>query len=296
MFPTSAMGRTPTVRASGGNGWKAANSRTTLVREVLLSIFRWLHRGSSQKKIAQLSQIDAVTKAAVGRTHKGDHCSCLATRTKKGTPGVPNLHAEPQDQSVAGWPLLERLVDDAACEQAAVLEPSAEIAAEDWRQIITLPVAVRELDSVRELRLYGSHLRRLPPEIGRMTSLANLDIYTSYSLHWLPYEVTRCANLKDSRMSTRALYGNRKTMLPFPRLSGSPETLRPETCSVCDCPFGPSGPQLWWITLRVGTDDAPLLVHSCSDKCTTSLPAPPLGYHPKPHKGGGGVGMPAPDL
>jgi len=242
-----------------------------------------------------LFSIDPVTKAAIARTVRGGHCPCLQTRTKKGSPSVPNLHVEPQNEGATGWIKLTTLVDEAAKAGAKVFEPSAHMPGPDWLQVITLPRTVAGLNRVRELRLYGSHLRRLPPEIGRMDALEVLDVYTSYSLHWLPYEVTRCARLRDSRMSIRALYGNRKTMLPFPRLHRPVETFAPETCSVCDRGFGERSPHLWWITLRVGTDTVPLLVHSCSKECTLSLPTPPSGYHPEPHKGGGGVGMPEPD-
>ena len=125
-----------------------------------------------------------------------------------------------------------------------------------------------------------------------MSSLRELDLYTSYSLHWLPYEVTRCASLNASRMSTRALYGNRKTRLPFPRLSWPIDVLLPATCSVCDRPFGERFPEPFWTTQRVGTDYVPLLVHSCSKACTDSVPSAPPGFFERPHKGGGGVGMP----
>jgi len=125
-----------------------------------------------------------------------------------------------------------------------------------------------------------------------MTSLRELDIYTSYSLHWLPYEVLRCTNLNVSRMSTRAIYGNRKTRLPFPRLSRPIEALLPTTCSVCDQPFGERTPQLFWTTQRVGTDDVPLLAHSCSSVCVDLIPSAPSGFFERPHKGGGGIGMP----
>ena len=159
-------------------------------------------------------------------------------------------------------------------------------------RVITLPLEVASLTHVTEVRLYGSHLRRLPPEIGRMSSLRELDIYTSYSLHWLPYEVTRCVNLSASRMSTRALYGNRKTRLPFPRLSRPIEGLLPATCSVCDQSFGERTPQPFWTTQRVGTDYVPLLIHCCSSACIDSVPSAPSGFFERPHKGGGGVGMP----
>jgi hypothetical protein len=240
---------------------------------------------------SRLFSIDPATKSAIGRIRPSEHCACSAVRTKKGAPLVPNMHVETQDQSAAGWGQVTDLIERLARTSAPILEPSAQIPWEDWMRVITLPPQVASLTRVVEIRLYGSHLRRLPPEIGRMTSLRELDIYTSYSLHWLPYEVTRCANLSASRMSTRALYGNRKTRLPFPRLSRPIEVLLPATCSVCDQPFG-EDPQPFWTTQRVGTDYVPLLIHSCSSACIDSIPSAPSGFFERPHKGGGGVGMP----
>ena len=232
------------------------------------------------------------TQAAAERITRRDHCACLMKRKKK--PIVPKLHTEFQNQDEPGWKQLVDLVRISAEKQLSVLEPSAHIPWEDWIRVITLPAALGSLSRVKEVRLYGSHLRRLPPEIGAMTNLQNLDIYTSYSLHWLPYEITRCHQLTKSRISTRALYGNRKTRLPFPRLNRPVEALLPSTCSLCDRLFGEVTPQLYWITLPVGTDVVPLLVHSCSNDCTLSIPQPPKGYFQRPHKGGGGVGMPDP--
>jgi hypothetical protein len=258
-------------------------------------INRWFGKQNTSpltNQPAVLFSVDPATKAASQRVERGGHCACLQTRTKKGGPGVPNLHVEPQDLTPLGW---GRIVEALrSCEEAgsSVFEPSAQIPANEWAGVITLPSEVGSLKMLKALRLYGSHLRRLPPELGRLSALENLDIYTSYSLHWLPYEVTRCIRLRETRMSTRALYGNRKTRLPFPRLSGVVETLLPDTCSVCDQPFGTASPRLYWTTLRVGTDNAPLLIHSCSEKCTALVPNAPAGYHPRPHKGGGGVGMP----
>jgi hypothetical protein len=241
---------------------------------------------------SRVFSIDSATEAAIGRMTRSDHCACLAVRSKKGVPLVPNIHAEAQDQSVAGWGKVTNLIEQLARTAASILEPSAQIPWEDWMRVITLPPQVASLTHVVGIRLYGSHLRTLPPEIGRMTSLRELDIYTSYSLHWLPYEVSRCANLSVSRMSTRALYGNKKTRLPFPRLSRPIESLLPSSCSVCDQPFGERTPQLFWTTQRVGTDDVPLLVHSCSSACVDLIPSAPSGFFERPHKGGGGIGMP----
>lgn len=240
--------------------------------------------------------IDPVTKAAAQRVEREGHCACLSSRTKKGAPSVPNLHTETQDTSAPGWAALLELVENDSSRNASVFEPSAVIPSDQWSGVITLPREIETLSAIKQMRFYGSHLRRLPPEIGRLSSLEYLDIYTSYSLHWLPYEVTRCSQLRESRMSTRALYGNIKTRLPFPRLAGSIATLAPETCSVCDRPFGDHGVQVFWTTQRIGTDTVPLLVHSCSPACTASIPDAPEEYHSRPHKGGGGVGMPDPDL
>jgi len=241
---------------------------------------------------SRLLSIDTATKAAIGRITQREYCACLTVRTKRGSPLVPNMHVEAQDQSTAGWAQVTDLIGQLARTSASILEPSAQIPWEGWMRVITLPPQVASLTHVVEMRFYGSHLRRLPPEIGRMASLRELDIYTSYSLHWLPYEVTRCANLRASRMSTRALYGNRNTRLPFPRLSDPIDVLLPATCSVCDQPFGERTPQPFWTTQRVGTDYVPLLIHSCSSACINAVPSAPSGFFERPHKGGGGVGMP----
>lgn len=223
----------------------------------------------------------------------GYDCDCLVEHGRKGAAFIPTLHVEAQDPGAAGWRQLTALIDDVARSGAGDLAPGMHIAPDDWHRVIILPPEIASLTRVRGLRLYGSSLRRLTPEIGRMSALRTLDIYTSYALHWLPYEVTRCEDVYDSRMSTRALYGNRKTRLPFPRLSGPVDVLMPETCSVCDLPFEDRSVQLYWTTQRIGTDDVPLLIHSCSDACTDRVPSAPPGYIARPHKGGSDVVLPA---
>lgn len=249
---------------------------------------------SNDPKHLQLFSIDPATRAALGRVTRRDHCVCLSGKTKKGAPLMPELHVDEQDENAAGWRLTKALIDHTVLSGDSLFEPSAHMPWEDWMQVVTLPPALASLTKVTRVTAYGSHLRRLPPEIGRMSSLADLDIYTSYSLHWLPYEVTRCSNLRESRMSTRALYGNRKTLLPFPRLSRPIPALVPNTCSVCDRAFEGRSPRLFWTTQWIGTDHVPLLIHSCSDDCIASVPSAPRGFFARPHKGGGGVGMPDP--
>jgi hypothetical protein len=51
-----------------------------------------------------------------------------------------------------------------------------------------------------------------------MTGLEVFTPYMSYRLHWFPYEITRCPALRDSTVSTRALYGNHKLRPPFRKL------------------------------------------------------------------------------
>lgn len=240
-----------------------------------------------------LLSIDPVTLAAIKRTVRTGHCGCVGRRTKHGKAGMPDFHSQYQDVDVAGWREILRCVEVGIASKSEVFEPSAMMAPSDWANVITLPDTIRELTQVRELRLYGSHLRRVPPEIGYMSNLENLDIYTSYSLHWLPYEVTRCQNLRSTRMSTRAMYGNRNTRMPFPRLHAPQPSLTPQTCSVCDQPFGAHQPHLFWTTLWVGTDLTPLLIHSCSVECTDRVPNAAEGYRPRPHKGGGAEIIPS---
>jgi hypothetical protein len=87
-----------------------------------------------------------------------------------------------------------------------------------FSRFLTLPASIAKLKAVKHLNSYGSYLIRIPPEIGEMTSLEKFTPYTSYHLHWFPYEITRCQNLKDITVSTRGLYGNYKYRPPFPRL------------------------------------------------------------------------------
>jgi hypothetical protein len=196
------------------------------------------------------------------------------------------LHSETQDTHSDAWQSLEAYIQRVAADGSDELNPIGGIGPEKWEQIVTLPPSIRALQSVKVLSLYGSHLVRIPPEIGEMTNLEEFDPYTSYRLHWFPFEITRCSKLKLSRVSTRALYGNFKFRPPFPRLPSMLADLIPSSCSVCRGPFTENGPHQVWISLNVATDVLPLLVHACSEKCLQQLPEPAIGYVPRPHQGG----------
>jgi hypothetical protein len=196
------------------------------------------------------------------------------------------LHGEIQDTDSDAWKSLEAYIQEVAADQRDELNPMDGIGAEKLEQIVTLPRSIGLLQSVKVLNLYGSHLVRIPPEIGDMTNLEEFDPYTSYRLHWFPYEITRCRKLKRSRVSTRALYGNWKNRAPFPRLPVSSSVLTPACCSVCHGPFTEKVPYQRWVSLWVATDVLPLLLHACSSECLRSIPKAPEGYVPTPHLGG----------
>ena len=213
--------------------------------------------------------------------------------------GLPVLHAEVQDTSCDAWRVVNENIEVAATRGDTVLEPLAGLDGEQRQQIVTLPATIGRLKHVRELRLYGSHLVRLPHEIAGMTALEYLDVYTSYRLHVFPYEITRCSALKRSRVSTRAVYGNYKYRPPFPHLK-LPENrqlllqLTSTLCSVCAGPLGDAAPVRRWISLVVGTDWLPLLVTACSMACIKALPTPPSDYVQEAHTGGHHVVQPPP--
>ncbi|MEU9864844.1 leucine-rich repeat domain-containing protein [Streptomyces sp. NPDC047971] len=236
-----------------------------------------------------------------GRGISRDLCSCL-DRSRPHPRARVGFHAERQDPTAPGWRHLLELVEEAAADGREEFKPLIELSPAERRQVVTLPPTIAKLTAVKHLVLYGSNLVRLPPEIGAMTSLEEFTPYTSYRLHWFPYEITRCRRLTRSTVSTRALFGNFKLRPPFPKLTSSPDSLtglEPERldagrwgftalkgCSVCDDPIAHGGLQQVWISLRVATDVLPLLVNACSAECVASLPGGADNYIPTAHKGG----------
>lgn len=222
------------------------------------------------------------------------------------------FHTDTQDTECYAWKLLLAKIGEAAHDGVEEFAPFRRQSEDVRSQIITLPPSIATLKTVKTLDLYGSSLVRLPPEIGEMTSLETFVPYTSYRLHWFPFELTRCPRLRSSTVSTRAIYGNYKHRPPFPQLDlgasiapgrkeperlhlkhGSGPSTRP--CSVCGTPFEDRRRHRVWISLRVATDVLPLLVNACSDECVCRLPTPPEGYVQTPHQGGDGVEQPPPE-
>ncbi|MFJ4184939.1 leucine-rich repeat domain-containing protein [Kitasatospora sp. NPDC089509] len=238
-----------------------------------------------------------------------DLCRCIQYTNSR--PQRPTrFHRERQDTTAPGWIRLLELVEEAAADGREVFEPLVELTAEQRRQVVTLPPTIAELTSVKHLVLYGSNLVRIPPEIGAMKSLEEFTPYTSYRLHWFPYELTRCPDLRRSTVSTRAIYGNYKTRSPFPALPSAAPTgtrgvdlddLDPgawgaeaiRACSVCDRRIEDGNLRQVWISLWTsGADVLPLLVNACSTACIEALPGPAEGYVRTPHTGGPSVDQP----
>ncbi|WP_196889856.1 hypothetical protein [Aureivirga sp. CE67] len=199
-----------------------------------------------------------------------------------------------QDRNSEAWKKFCEYVDIVAEKGDDVFSPRDYLRDELFAQIYTLPESIKKLKKVKKVWLYGSNLKRIPPEIGQMESLEYFDPYTSYDLKWFPYELTKCKNLKDRRISARALFGNYKNRKPFPKLDHNPVRYEGERvkCSVCDKSMSYNETNQLWITLRIDTDNVPLLTNLCSKECEDRLPLPPKGFNQTPHKGGAELKQP----
>lgn len=174
---------------------------------------------------------------------------------------ISKIENNVQDRDSVAWQKLCEYIDKAAEENDDEFSPLEALGKELFFQIHTLPESISKLKKVKKIWLYGSKLKTIPPEIGEMQALEYFDPYTSYDLHWFPYEITKCKNLKDSRVSTRALYGNYKNRMKFPCLDNNPVRYFGEIvkCSVCGKLMSYDQTNQLWVSLSVGTDVLPLL-------------------------------------
>ena len=200
---------------------------------------------------------------------------------------ISKIENQVQDRNSLAWKKLCEYIDRIAEEDCDEFSPLEYLGPDLFYQIHTLPETISKLKKVKKVWLYGSRLKRIPPEIGQMEALEYLDVYTSYDLHWFPYEIVNCKNLKDSRVSIRVLFGNYRNRMGFPRLIYNPIRYSGEfiACSVCKKKFVYSDINQMWISLLIGTDVLPLLINLCSVECEAKLPQPPKGYVQLPHKG-----------
>lgn len=96
-----------------------------------------------------------------------------------------------QNRDSLAWKKLCSYIDRLAEEENEEFSPYEELG-ELFYEIHTLPESISKLKKVKKIWLYGSQLKSIPPEIGEMESLEYFDPYTSYSLHWFPFEIVNC--------------------------------------------------------------------------------------------------------
>jgi hypothetical protein len=207
---------------------------------------------------------------------------------------IHKIENDVQDRNSIAWKKLCQYVDIVAKENREEFSPLDELGQELFSQIYTLPESISKLKAVKKMWLYGSNLKRIPPEIGQMESLEYFDPYTSYNLHWFPYEIINCKKLVDSRVSTRVLFGNYKNRMRFPLLTHNPVKYFGENvnCSICNKEITYEQTNQLWINVLVGTDTLPLLANLCSKECESKLAKPEIGYVQFPHKGGADLKQP----
>lgn len=159
-----------------------------------------------------------------------------------------------------------------------------------------LPSGVWKLRNLRKLTCYRSAITHVSPQIGNLRKLNEFVPYTSYNLHWLPYEV-HDTSLPKAHISRRAMYGYSNS-LPLPRLAPFPTGAKSlqemaarvvvsnsldeskltavvvdyinsaNRCSYCHEPYWETSYQCWSIW---SCDRVPLLALVCSRQCVARL-------------------------
>ena len=203
----------------------------------------------------------------------------------------PKIENSKQNRSTKAWLKLIEYVEIVRENELDEFSPREHLGNDLFKEIYTLPESIKELKKVKKIWLYGSSLTSIPPEIGSMESLEYFDPYTSYGLKWFPYEITKCKKLIDSKISTRALFGNYKNKKPFPDLSKNDFRYYSKimNCSFCGMQIEESNMEQYWISKYVGTDVIPLLVSVCSNSCKNEIDEiekDETYYINKCHKGG----------
>ena len=209
------------------------------------------------------------------------------------------IHADRQQTDCDAWSTLCRWIDAPEnCEATELILPNI-VGHDGCGSIVELPKSLRRLKKLRHLSCYGSNLVRVPAWITDLQMLEELDLYCSYRLHWLPFELVRMPALTKSRISTRALFGNYKYRAPFAdllllRQRDGLEAAFPSSCSICSSPMQFDDALIRWVTLRIATDVVPLLVFGCSPSCLDRVPESPENYVQGIHTGGIAVQQPPP--
>ena len=78
-----------------------------------------------------------------------------------------------QDRNSLAWKQLCSYIEELKESGAEEFAPLKILGRELYSEIYTLPESIGELKKVKKMSLYGSNLKRIPPEIGKMKSLEN---------------------------------------------------------------------------------------------------------------------------
>jgi hypothetical protein len=219
-------------------------------------------------------------------------------RVLEGTPLVWSksiMHSEGRFTSQRAWDIACEIIESAERKCSKELNLGKVMDRSDYMALNSLPDSIGQLKNLEKLTLYGSNISYIPRAISGCENLQSFHPYTSYRLHWLPFEIRRCRKLSNSCISTRALYGNYKFRSPFPDLKVFKWIWPTEEgyCSICDTKT--ENLDQYWISQVVAMDVVPLLVSVCSVKCLEMIGDGARGYLMTPHKGGLNVDQPVPE-
>ena len=208
----------------------------------------------------------------------------------------PTFHVDERSSTQRAWDIACEILESAAKKGLKNLNLGRMMDRNDFMALNTLPESIGELKDLENLVLYGSNLSSIPREISGCEKLKTFEPYTSYRLHWFPYEIKRCRNLSDSCISTRALYGNYKMRTPFPDLSKHTWNWQSGQayCSICNLESNKL--DQYWISQVVATDVIPMLVSVCSNDCLEKVGKGAKNYVFEPHKGGLHIEQPAAEI
>ena len=201
---------------------------------------------------------------------------------------IPHQDDYSSDKHSHAFAKAQQIIEDAKKQCARKLVFRTLMSSDEYQDLVAVPKSIGDLGDLKELDLYASNLTFIPREISKCTSLRKFVSYTSYRLHWFPYEITQCLSLVDSTVSTRALYGNYKFRPPFPNLRRHRISVYDDDpwCSICRKRGQVMDFHQYWISLPVATDVIPLLITVCSDSCLKEVGHSPEGYIQGTHEGG----------
>ena len=204
------------------------------------------------------------------------------------------LHVDEPHSSQKAWDEALEILDNAAKRGVVELNLGKEMHRENYLALHTLPDSIGDLKDLQKLVLYGSNLSTIPRAIAGCVNLRVFEPYTSYRLHWFPYEMRQCAKLKSSCISTRALYGNFKHRAPFPDLSNNPWSWPTggARCSVCGA--ADRVLEQYWVSQAVASDVVPLLLSVCGEACLGRVGPTARNHVQGPHRGGLSIQQPPP--